>query len=82
MVPVTLRDESGSFSKLVGHPRLVYLHNTMNGTQLYDTVLNLFPSLAHSTIVFTDGQVSIIDVNHMQMKIRIFSYNTLYLEWI
>lgn len=56
VVPVALRDESGSSSKLVGHPRLVYLHNTMNGSQLYECVLNLFPTLAQCTIVLTDGQ--------------------------
>lgn len=58
VVPVALRDESGSSSKLVGHPRLVYLHNTMSGSQLYECVLNLFPTLAQCTIVLTDGQAS------------------------
>ncbi|XP_062584733.1 uncharacterized protein LOC134246383 [Saccostrea cucullata] len=55
-VPVSLRDEVGSCAKLVGHPRLVYLYNTMSGAQLYECILNLFPVLAQCTIVLTDGQ--------------------------
>ena len=62
-VPITYRCDVGkdgrlNMSRLLGHPNILYLPDTVHGDLLYNYVEHVIPSAAVYSLVLTDGQVT------------------------